>query len=110
MRYQNCDLGVSTADADKVAIHFDCGDLRLSFNDWQDQCRTVVFRDVLAFRWQELDDPVPRDDATFEAIESTWLDHQARLQSVSPEQFRHYVLCFNGCGALDVLASQVSAD
>lgn len=110
MRYQNCDLGVSTADADKVAIHFDRGDLRLSFTDWQEQCRNVVFRDVLAFRWQELDDAVPRDDATYQAIESTWLDRQARLQSVSPDQFSHYVLCFNGSGVLDVLARHVSAD
>lgn len=108
MQYQRRDFGVNTVDADHVAIHFEGGDLHLSFVDWQETARSVTFRNVLAFRWQEHDEPVPRIDGTFEVTESHWLDRQAKLQSVPPENFSHYLLCFNACGSLDVLASKMS--
>ena len=94
MRYIETNLGISTADAERVAIRFEDGDLHLSFVDWQEQPRSLRFRDVLAYRWQELDDAVPRDDTTFEAVESPWLDRQAKLQGVRGKDYAHYVLCF----------------
>lgn len=110
MQYETFNLGVSTADARDIAIHFDGGNLSLSFVDWQERPKSVKFRDVLAFRWQEFDDPVPRDDETFVVAESSWLDRQARLQSVLRENFVHYVMCFNTCGVLDVLAGGFATD
>ena len=109
MRYVEANLGVSTADAEQVVTRFESGDLHLSFVDWQEQPRSITFREVLAYRWQELDDAVPRDDTTFEAIDSPWLQRQAQLQGVPPNEFAHYVLCFNTCGVLDVLARRASA-
>jgi hypothetical protein len=109
MRYVEANLGVSTADAERVVTRFENGDLHLSFVDWQEQPRSIMFCDVLAYRWQELDDAVPRDDTTFEALESPWLERQAKLQAVPVNEYAHYVLCFNACGVLDVLARRFSA-
>jgi hypothetical protein len=109
MRYVEANLGVSTADAEQVATRFENGDLHLSFIDWQAQPCSITFREVLGYRWQELDDAVPRDDTTFEAIDSPWLQRQAQLQSVPSNEYAHYVLCFNACGVLDVLARRDSA-
>jgi hypothetical protein len=109
MRYVEAKLGVTTADAEKVVTRFENGDLHLSFVDWQGHPRSIIFRDVLAYRWQELDDAVPRDDTTFEALDSPWLERQAALQAVPPNAYAHYVLCFNACGVLDVLARRTSA-
>jgi hypothetical protein len=110
MRYVEANFGLSTADAEKVVTRFEDGDLQLSFKDWQEQPRSITFRNVLAYRWQELDDDaVPRDDTTFEALESPWLERQAKLQGVSAKEYAHYVLCFNACGVLDVLARRGSA-
>ena len=109
MRYVEASLGVSTADAEQVALRFENGDLHVSFVDWKAQPRSLTFREVLAHRWQELDDQVPRDDTTFEAVDSPWLARQAELQGVSKEGDAHYVLCFNACGVLDVLARRLPA-
>ena len=109
MRYVEANLGVSTADAEQVALRLEKGDLHVSFVDGKEQPRSVTFREVLAHRWQELDDAVPRDDTTFEAVDSPWLARQAHLQGVPAEGYAHYILCFNACGALDVLARRLSA-
>jgi len=109
MRYVEAKLGLTTADAEKVVTRFENGELHLSFMDWQEHPRSITFRDVLAYRWQELDDAVPRDDMTFEALESPWLERQATLQAVPANEYAHYVLCFNACGVLDVLARRNSA-
>jgi hypothetical protein len=108
MKYVQASLGLHTAEAEKVAISFADGELRLSFVDWQGQRGSATFSDVLAFRWQELDDPVPRDDSTFEAVGSPWLERQAKLHGVRGDNYAHYVLCFNACGALDLVARRIS--
>lgn len=109
MRYVETNLGISPADAEQVALRLEKGDLYVSFVDWKEEPRSLIFRDVLAHRWQELDDPVPRDDTTFEALDSPWLARQAQLQGVSADGYAHYVLCFNACGVLDVLARRLPA-
>ena len=104
MKHAECNLGVSTADAENVHITFSDDCLSLGFCDWQDHPRTVVFCDVLAFRWQEFDEDGIRDDATYEVIDSPWLAQQAKLHAVKVQDYVHYRLCFNACGMLDVLA------
>jgi hypothetical protein len=98
-------LGISTADAADVDVHFDGSDLVLSFVDWQEVPRQLIFRDVLAFRWQDLDETGIRDDTTYEVLESEWLAQQADLQGVKAavENYAHYKLCFNAVGILDVV-------
>ncbi|MBK7839072.1 MAG: hypothetical protein IPJ49_15660 [Candidatus Obscuribacter sp.] len=73
-------LGVSTADADQIQLQFVKGDLSLTFLDWQEHQRKLVFQDVIAFKWQELDlsEFDIRDDTTYEVIDSVWLLRQSR--------------------------------
>lgn len=101
-------LGVSTADAEQVEFRYEKGNLFLRFVDWREQPRELVFQDVIAFRWQELDEPELdiRDDTTYEVVDSEWLSRQAQLQAADCENHAHYKLCFNACGALDVLAKR----
>jgi hypothetical protein len=115
------DLGIVTADAEQVRLQFDAGALVLSFADMHDRPRQLTFADVLAFRWQELDEAglvnhearAPegragvRDDQTYEVVGSAWLARQAELQAVSVGDYAHYMLCFNACGVLDVLCRRV---
>jgi hypothetical protein len=103
MRYQERNLGVSTADAEDVCLRFDSSELILSFTDWQAKHQELCFADVLAFRFEELDEASIRDDTTYEVLDSPWLARQAELQAVSLTGLAHYKLCFNACGALDVL-------
>jgi hypothetical protein len=108
MKYIEAALGIHTADAEQVSVQFSAGDLHLSYVDWQEQPRSATFQDVLGFRWQELDDAdVPRDDTTFEVVDSPWLNQQAKLQAARAEDYAHYTLCFNACGVLDVLARRL---
>ena len=98
-------LGVHTADAEQVEFVFAANSLKLRFVDWQDQPRELVLPEALAFRWQEYDgDAAPRDDTTYEVVGSQWLaDQQPHNASPLSGQFRHYKLCFNACGTLDVI-------
>ena len=58
-------IGVRTADAERVELQYRAGCLRLVYVDWQEQQCEAVFKEVLAFRWQEQDEEsLPRDDAT----------------------------------------------
>jgi hypothetical protein len=105
-------LGISTADAEGVEMHFDGGDLVLSFMDWQEVPRQLIFREVLAFRWQDFDETGIRDDTTYEVLESEWLAQQADLQGVNADlgNYAHYKLCFNAIGILDVLARRLTPE
>jgi hypothetical protein len=89
-------------------LGFTGGDLTLAFVDWQETPHTLVFRQVLGFRWQEFDagelGHAIRDDATYEVLSSAWLDRQAELQGERADEYAHYVLAFNTIGTLDVLA------
>lgn len=97
-------FGFSTADVEEIEVRFSNGDLLLSFRDWQEQQQAITFRDCLAFRWQESDEGDLRDDVCYEVRDSPWLARQAELQGVPRDNYGHYKLCFNGHGALDVLA------
>lgn len=103
------DLGFVSADAECVEVHFVGGDLVLAFVGYDEVPRRHVFHDVLAFRFQELDDePSLRDDCSYEVVGSPWLARQCALQAVPAADYAHYLLCFNACGALDVLCRRQS--
>ncbi len=97
----------STADADYPTFALNQGQLRLDFIDWQERSVRIQFDDVCAVRWQEVAPTSPlRDDVTYEIHDSEWLaEYKAQIQLGSPESVRHYKLCFNAIGTLDVLAS-----
>ena len=100
-------LGIHTADAEQIEISFVNGSLRIRYVDWKEQRRETVLPATLAFRWQEYDDRAPpRDDTTYEVRESTWLASQL-IGASNGELFRHYKLCFNTSGVLDVICREV---
>lgn len=102
------DLGIVTADAEHVRLVFEARALVLSFVDMHDCPGELTFPEVLAFRWQELDEAGVRDDATYEVVGSAWLARQAELQAVPVGDHAHYMLCFNACGVLDVLCRRMN--
>ena len=102
-RLIDANLGVAVADAEQVALRYERGALILEFIDYRDRPQRVTFDDVLAFRWQELDDSSVRDDLTYEVVGSEWLARQAYLSSVAAGDYAHYMLCFNTGGVLDLL-------
>jgi hypothetical protein len=102
------DLGISTADAEQIQLQFVNGELSLTFVDWQEHERKLVFQDVIAFKWQELDlsEFDIRDDTTYEVIDSVWLLRQAQLSEATTDQYAHYKLCFNAHGSLEVISKR----
>jgi hypothetical protein len=97
--------GFSTADAERIRLQYDGGDVTIDFVDWREAPVRVVFREAIGFRWadeQEWVDGV-RDDVTYTVHGSAWLESLTRLCAVDPTAFQHLRLCFNACGVLDVL-------
>jgi hypothetical protein len=109
-KYQKIDLGFSTADGARPELHFIGGDIRFSFVDWRERLVSFLASDVRAFSWvEELDDPELRDDAVYEVLESDLIRKSRTLSVTSPEVgYRHYKLCFNAVGALDIVCQQIA--
>ena len=105
-------LGVHTTDAERVEIAFSGGNLQIRYLDWQEQPRELLMPQTLAFRWQDDEDgSAPRDDTTYEVTGSTWLKTQLERSALSDDgRFRHYKLCFNACGTLDVICHAIEVD
>ena len=101
-------IGVHSADAEQVELQYANGSLHLRYVDWQEQQRAAVFKEVLAFRWQEQDESaVPRDDTTYEVLNSMWLASHSVLRHQAI-RYAHYKLCFNACSVLDVLCQAIT--
>jgi hypothetical protein len=108
VRYEECNLGFSTADAGDVKLSYSRGDLLLEFLDWRENLIKVRFTDVIRFNWTHgLDDAV-RQDTCYRVLDSPWTltDLAAEGNSV----FCHYKLCFNACGTLDVACGATSTE
>lgn len=111
LRFKLIDPGFSTADTEYPSFEFRDGDLTLEFIDWQEQAIRVVFHDVAGMQWNdeaEFHGDDIRDDSSYEVCESEWLAKHISLGTFSEsEGYRHFVLCFNAAGVLDVLCKQV---
>ena len=100
-------IGIHSADAERVSLIYRDQELKVSYIDWQEQPQTVVLGKVFAFNWQERDlDSTPRDDTTFQVVESTWLREQTS-GIPGTESFVHYKIMFNACGVLDVICNEI---
>ena len=97
----------STADAGYPSFSLNGERLFVQFEDWQEKNVALQFDDVCGVRWQELG-PLStlRDDVTYEIRNSEWIAAY-RSQNLLPseDKVRHFKLCFNSSGVLDVLAS-----
>jgi len=104
-------LEFSTADADNIETFFFNGsNFLLKFFDWREQVWRVEFSDVVAFSWnrEEIEHKDLDDDCVYEVIESDWLKKQREVGTVGNiENYKHYKLCFNAYGVLDVIFAEM---
>jgi len=108
-RFIEANLGVHTADGERVELALADGRLVVRFVDWQDEPRELLLPGTLAFRWQDDDGGgAPRDDTTYEVAGSAWLEAQLDRSGLwGNDRYRHYKLCFNAAGTLDVICQAV---
>jgi hypothetical protein len=105
--------GFSVADAEYPKFALRDGILTLEFVDWQKRRVHVRFSNAAGVKWQEVESsgPEDRDDSVFEIDGSSWLaEYLANDARTSAEALRHFRLCFNACGVLDVLASSMEIE
>jgi hypothetical protein len=65
---------------------------------------------VAGVKWQELDSdgPEERNDEVYEIINSLWIERYiADMARTKEDNLRHFKLCFNACGVLEILASEM---
>jgi hypothetical protein len=83
--------------------------LRVTFRDWREKLQQLVFHDVAAYSWDDGDaavDPRHRDDCSYLVLDSPWLVRHRAVGPVDPsKELRHFKLCFNAAGVIQVLAS-----
>lgn len=97
----------SVADAEAPSFSFD-EKLDVRWTDWREQPVHVEFIHPVGVTWQEatITGAHDRDDDVFEIQDSEWLRaHSCEGVRERREPLRHFRLCFNAHGTLDVLAS-----
>jgi hypothetical protein len=101
----------STADAEAPVLAYEWGFLRVRFRDWQGRKVEVAFIDVAAFSWDQGDAACSgshRDDASYIVVGSDWLQRHIEVSTITAsEGHRHYKLCFNAAGVLQVIATEL---
>ena len=99
------------ADAEYPSLSLADDILLVDFTDWREQRVRVRFENCAGVKWQEIElsGPQARDDTVYEILHSNWLtgyfDQGARTKA---DELRHFRLCFNACGTLDVLAAKMT--
>ena len=102
--------GFSVADAEYPKFAFRDGFVILEFVDWRGREVRVRFSNAAGVKWQELDSrgPEDRDDSVYEIVDSSWLDeYLASDARTLADALKHFRLCFNACGVLDVLCTSM---
>lgn len=100
----------SVADGENPKFDYTGDELYLSFIDWHEEEVRVLFKDCVAVKWQNADStgPEDRDDCTYEIQNSEWLKLHLDQRMVEPEEkHRHFKLCFNAAGVLEVIATEM---
>ena len=103
------DPGFSTADGDFPGFDYDEQQyLRFYFLDWREETVLVLFKNVIALRWQAIQELLPDEpsDGTCEILNSEWLQaHQREGVIDIDQQFHHYRLNFNACGSFELICT-----
>ncbi len=98
----------STADADYPEIQQTDDVLTVSFTDWKEEEKTIVFLGVAAFKWQTIESLVENEqyDGCNEIQDSSWLRAHIEQDAITKEEIaKHWRFNFNACGQLEVLAA-----
>jgi hypothetical protein len=109
-KYDLIDLGFSTADGNRLDWQFLGGNIRFSFVNWREQPVQFSALDVRAFSWLEFQDiPGIRDDVTYEVLESDLIQRYFDCNLMLPKEgYRHFKLCFNEAGVIDVVCRAIA--
>lgn len=106
-------LGFSTADALHRDFYFADREFVLNIVDWGDNPFRIAFLDVLGVKYQEADStgPEPRDDYTYEILNSKWLNTHYSQNIIRPDEgHRHLKLCFNRGGVYEILCKECEVE
>jgi hypothetical protein len=101
--------GFSTADGDFATFDFnDHQYVRFSFVDWREETVCLLFKNVVALRWQTAEELLPGEpyDGSCEIVDSPWLAmhlHQGVIDS--DVQYHYYKFSLNPCGSFEVICS-----
>ena len=78
--------------------------LKVKFLDYRESLVEIEFLQVIGFKRnpEELENPKLSDDCVYEVINSKWIEEYYKLNE-PVSKHKHYKLCFNACGILDVL-------
>ena len=110
-RYEPLRESFSTADAERPQVVWEGDCLRVMFQDWRENLVTLMFHDVAAFSWDDGEaavDAKHRDDCSYIVHDSPWLARHREVGTLLPsDDQRHFKLCFNAAGVLQVLASKL---
>jgi hypothetical protein len=108
--FEKAFIGIHSADAERVSLSFKDGDLTINYIDWQERAQSVALHEVFAFKWQERDsDSPPRDDTTYQVIQSEWL-HEQTFGLPGAQELVHFKVLFNACGVLDIICPPAPSD
>jgi hypothetical protein len=101
----------STADAEAPVLVYESGVLRVRFRDWREREVAIIFREAVAFSWDGGDaacSAVHRDDTSYIVAGSAWLERHIAVGAIPGSGgHRHYKLCFNAAGVLQVIAESL---
>lgn len=105
--------GFVVADAGVPSLQTINEGLEVRFVDYRKQSVEVVFRDAVAFSWEQTDYSLldgERYDSTHIIHHSSWLQkYIAQNVIFQREAYRHYRLNFNAAGILQVIAKDIQA-
>jgi hypothetical protein len=111
IRFENLEAPFSTADAEYPRITAERGCLRVTYLDWREQVVGLRFHEVVAFTWDDGEaavDLTHPDDCSYVVHNSPWLARHREVRTLEPsEDHRHFKLCFNAVGVLQVLATRL---
>jgi hypothetical protein len=106
--FEPLNMPFSTADAELPLLTYEDGQLRVTFLDWREQDVILRFQGVAAYSWDsgELWSYAHRDDTSYAVAGSEWLHKLLDLGEITAsEGHRHFKLCFNAVGVLQVIST-----
>ncbi|MFO0959150.1 MAG: hypothetical protein U0800_17260 [Isosphaeraceae bacterium] len=110
-RYEPLRAPFSTADAESPRLTAERGSLRVTYRDWREKTVELRFHEVVAFSWDDGEaavDPAHRDDTSYVVHNTPWLARHREVWTLMPSpEHRHFKLCFNASGVLQVLAARL---
>jgi hypothetical protein len=101
----------STAEAERPVLTFWDGQLRVRFFNWWEREVILNFQGVVAFSWDDGDacwSDAHRDDSSYTVAGSEWIQRHLDVGTImAGDGHRHYKLCFNAVGILQVISTGV---